>query len=127
MAQIRCTVKIRNASVKGVIIGGVVLVLLILFNPRIEAHKEAIELPFDTAWNAYSRSANWFDKFGLWVGGDAARSAFRSDYLNLLDRKNCAIFSLGYINGKLVTLGILGYVHVFELSEIGTETWRIPQ
>ena len=112
---------------KGVIIGVIILVVLIFFNPGIEAHKEALELPFDKAWNAYSKNANWFDKLGLMVGGDAARSAFKSDWSNLLDRKSYAILSIGYVNGELVTLGILGYVHVFELNEIGTETWRIPK
>lgn len=111
---------------KGVIIGVIILVVLIFFNPGIEAHKEALELPFDKAWNAYSKNANWFDKLGLMVGGDAARSAFKSDWLNLLDRKSYAILSIGYVNGELVTLGILGYVHVFELNKIGTETWHIP-
>lgn len=112
---------------KHVIIGGVILALLFFFNPGIEAHKEALQLPFDKAWNAYSKSANWFDKLGLMVGGDAARLAYRSDWLNLFDRKSYAILSFGYVNGELVTLGILGYVHVFELNEIGTETWRIPK
>ena len=111
---------------KHVIIGGVILALLFFFNPGIEAHKEALQLSFDKAWNAYSKNANWFDKLGLMVGGDAARSAIRSDYLNLLDRKNCAIFSLGYINGELVTLGMLGFVHVFELREIRVGMIQIP-
>ena len=117
----------REALMKGVIIGAIAFVLLTIFNPGIDAHKEALQLPFDKAWNAYSKSTNWFDKLGLMVGGDAARLACRSDWLNLLDRKNYAIFSLGYVNGKLATLGIMGYVHVFGLNEIGTETWRIPQ
>lgn len=98
---------------KSVIIGGVILALLIFFNPGIEAHKEALELPFDKAWSEGSKNANWFEKFGLWLGGDAARLEFRSIWLKQLDRKNYAILSLGYIKGELVTLGILGYVHVF--------------
>ena len=105
----------KNTTLCAIIGTAVVLVLVLIFNPGIEAHREALGVPFDrTWWNEDKAKCNWFARFGLWLGGDDVRLWVRSRFLDSLTRENYAIFSLGYVNGKLVTLGVLGFVHVFK-------------
>lgn len=88
----------------------VILIVLLVFNPRIDTHKEALRPYAEKALNEYYQNGNFVDKLSILV----LKDAYVTTTIDSLHRKSYGVFSLGYINDKLVTLGILNYVHVFE-------------
>ena len=95
-------------SMKKCFMAIVFLVLLLVFNPGIDAHREAL-LPYvQKCFNeAYHESGFW-GKIDLAFMGDDIKSLI----LNSLYRRSYGIFSLGYIDDKIATIGILGCVYV---------------
>ena len=91
-------------------------ILLILFNPSIEQHREAVGEFFDKRWNEDLNekrdSLSWFDKAVLFVAGDSIKLSMKEMVLSGLYRENYALFSLGYIEGHVATIGVLGFVYV---------------
>lgn len=100
-----------------IITGIVLLVLLILLNPSIDQHREALGEVFDRRWNEDigkdDEDRSWlFDAF-LFVAGDSLKSSVRTTVLDHVYRKNFAIFSVGCIKGEVATIGALGFVYVW--------------
>ena len=93
-----------------IIVAIVLLIVLLIFNPGVDAHREAL-LPYvQKSFNAAYQESGLVGKIGLAIGGDT----FKETIINSAYRKSYGVFSLGYIDGKVVTFGVLGYVHVFE-------------
>ena len=100
-----------------VITGVVLLVLLILLNPGIEQHRDALGEFFDRRWNEDlakdDDDRSWlFDAF-LFVAGDSLKSSMRATVLDNVYRKNFVIFSVGCVEGHVVTVGAIGLVYVW--------------
>ena len=93
-----------------IIVGILVLSVLLFFNPGVDAHREAL-LPYvEKVLNEAYDKGNWLSKIGFIVGGDALKSSV----LDSVRRKSYGVFSIGYVGDEVVSLGILGYVYVFE-------------
>ena len=92
------------------IIGILILVVLLLFNPGIEAHKEALSPALDKSMNEAYRKGGFLDKVGLALFGGAVKGLA----IESLGRKSYGIFSLGYIDEHLVSIGILGCLFVVD-------------
>lgn len=102
---------------KAIIVGVVLLVLLILLNPGIERHRETVGEFFEKRW-VIDRAENydkqsWFTKAALFFAGDQIKDSMRSEILGRVYRDNYVIFSLGRFEGEVLTVGALGYVHVW--------------
>ena len=99
-----------------VLAGVIVLLLLILFNPGIEQHRNAVEEVMDKGWNEYVRQDDHglLESVFLFFAGDSVKSVTKAVVLDALYRKNFVLFSVGCIDGKLVSFGTLGFVYVWE-------------
>ena len=94
---------------KKTVVAILILVALLMFNPGVDVHREAL-LPYvEKSLNETYRKGNLLSKIGFLVAGDDIKSIF----LDSVRRKNYGIFSLGYVDGELVSFGVLGYVYVF--------------
>jgi hypothetical protein len=93
-----------------IIVGILVLSVLLIFNPGVDAHREAL-LPYvEKGLNEAYDKGDWLSKIGFIVGGDALKSSV----LDSVRRKSYGVFSIGYVGDEAVSFGILGYVYVFE-------------
>lgn len=93
-----------------IIVGILVLSVLLFFNPGVDAHREAL-LPYvEKGFNEAYDKGDWLSKIGFIVGGDALKSSV----LDSVHRKNYGVFSIGHVGDEVVSLGVLGYVYVFE-------------
>lgn len=93
-----------------IIVGILVLSVLLIFNPGVDTHREAL-LPYvEKGLNVAYNKGNWLSKIGFIVGGDV----FKSSVLDSVRRKNYGVFSIGHVDDEAVSFGVLGYVYVFE-------------
>jgi len=95
---------------KKILLACAILLVMHVLNPDLDAHKSACMPQLDREVNEAYSKGNFITKLGLALGGEE----FKSSFLNSLRRRDYVLFSLGYINGELVTIGALGYVHVRE-------------
>ena len=93
-----------------IIAATIFLVVLLIFNPGGDAHREALHQYIQKSFNTAYKESGFVGKIGLTLGGDAIKETI----INSVYRKSYGILSLGYIDDKIVSLGFLGYVHVFE-------------
>ena len=87
-----------------------VLFLLLCFNPGVEAHREALRSYADENFARESAKAGPLETFfaGLFYG------SARDMLVSSLSRKSYGVCSCGYFGDRLVTFGVLGYVHVID-------------
>ena len=100
----------KDTTMAKTVVAIIILVVLLMFNPGIDAHREAVLPCVEKSMNEAYRKGNWLSKIGFLVAGDDIKATI----LGSLRRKNYGVFSLGYIEGELASFGILGYVYVFE-------------
>ena len=93
-----------------IIFACVTLLVMYVLNPSIDAHKSAFMLQLDRDVEEAYAKGGFLTKIGLTFGGDELKSSL----LDSLRRKDYVLFSLGYFDGKLVTVGALGCVHLCE-------------
>ena len=93
-----------------IVVGFLVLVILLVFNPGIDAHREALYPYVEKSMDEAYHKSDWLSKIGLLVGGGAIKSTI----IDSIHRKSYGVFSVGYVGDEVVSLGVLGYVHVFE-------------
>lgn len=102
---------------KKVKIGGIVLVLLlVLLNPSVKAHRDAFGEVLISRFSAHMLNGSWWDKLNYWYGGEDGVKRCCKVVTDRLYRKNFVIFSLGYFDRELVTLGVFGWVYVFDFE-----------
>lgn len=93
-----------------IIVSIVFVVVLLIFNPGVDAHREAL-LPYvQKSFNKAYQDSGLVGKIGFVLVGDDIKEAL----INSIYRKSYGICSMCYADGKVVTFGILGYVHVLE-------------
>ena len=99
-----------------VLAGVIVFLLLILFNPGIEQHRNAVGEVIGKGWNEYVSQDDhgFFGDVLLFFAGDSVKSATKAVVLDALYRKNFVVFLVGCIDGKIVSFGALGFVYVWE-------------
>ena len=84
--------------------------MLCVLNPGLDAHRSAFMLRLDRDEKEAYANGNFLTKLGVILVGDELKSSL----LKSLRRRDYVVFSLGYFDGKVVTIGALGYVHLCE-------------